>query len=478
MTDIIDALRQMDAIEAEMARRSLKIFVQKTWDIVEPNRPLSWNWHLDELCTILEGVTAGTYKRVLINVSPGTMKSLLVSVFWPAWEWATNAKLRYLTASYGSHLTIRDNLRLRDIVRSPWYAAHFSLEFSSDQNAKERFNTTEGGWRIATSVGGVGTGEHPDRIIIDDPITAQQARSKTELQSANDWFDGTVSSRGVTRDTAIVVVMQRLDENDLAGHLLNKGGWEHVCWPMRYEPSRPKTDKDAGHTADKRDPRTEAGQLFWPELFTEEKVRQLELDLGPYGTAGQLQQRPSPEGGGLFKREWFRIVDAAPAVARRARGWDTAGTQDAGDWTCGVKIAEAKDTFFIEDVTRGQWGPDGVDKTMRLTAEMDGVKCAQREEKEGGSAGLAVVAARAKALKGFDYAGVSISGDKVTRAKPFRAQCEAGNVLLVRGEWNEAYIRELCNFPVGKNDDQVDGSSCAFNAVLLEPVPEPEWVTW
>lgn len=478
MTDIIDALRQMDAIEAEMARRSLKIFVQKTWDIVEPNRPLSWNWHLDELCTVLEGVTAGTYKRVLINVSPGTMKSLLVSVFWPAWEWATNAKLRYLTASYGSHLTIRDNLRLRDIVRSPWYAAHFSLEFSSDQNAKERFNTTEGGWRIATSVGGVGTGEHPDRIIIDDPITAQQARSKTELQSANDWFDGTVSSRGVTRDTAIVVVMQRLDENDLAGHLLNKGGWEHVCWPMRYEPSRPKTDKDAGHTADKRDPRTEAGQLFWPELFTEEKVRQLELDLGPYGTAGQLQQRPSPEGGGLFKREWFRIVDAAPAVARRARGWDTAGTQDAGDWTVGVKIAETKDTFFIEDVTRGQWGPDGVDKTMRLTAEMDGVKCAQREEKEGGSAGLAVVAARAKALKGFDYAGVSISGDKVTRAKPFRAQCEAGNVLLVRGEWNEAYIRELCNFPVGKNDDQVDGSSCAFNAVLLEPVPEPEWVTW
>lgn len=478
MTDIIDALRQMDAIEAEMARRSLKLFVQKTWDIVEPNRPLSWNWHLDELCTVLESVTAGTYKRVLINVSPGTMKSLLVSVFWPAWEWATNAKLRYLTASYGSHLTIRDNLRLRDIVRSPWYAAHYSLDFSSDQNAKERFNTTEGGWRIATSVGGVGTGEHPDRIIIDDPITAQQARSKTELQSANDWFDGTVSSRGVTRDTAIVVVMQRLDENDLAGHLLRKGGWEHVCWPMRYEPSRPKTDKDAGHTADKRDPRTQPGQLFWPELFTEEKVRQLELDLGPYGTAGQLQQRPSPEGGGLFKREWFRIVDAAPALARRARGWDTAGTQDAGDWTCGVKIAEAKDTFFIEDVTRGQWGPDGVDKTMRLTAEMDGKKCAQREEKEGGSAGLAVIAARAKALKGFDYAGVSISGDKVTRAKPFRAQCEAGNVLLVRGDWNETYIRELCNFPVGKNDDQVDGSSCAFNAVLLEPVPEPEWVTW
>ena len=126
--------------------------------------------------------------------------------------------------------------------------------------------------------------------------------------------------------------------------------------------------------------------------------------------------------------------------------------------------------FFVEDIQRAQLGPDGVDKLVKATAELDGKKCGVREEKEGGSAGKAVTGARAKTLKGFDYAAVQISGDKVTRAKPFRAQCEAGNVYLVRGPWNEAYLQELCGFPTAKHDDQVDASSCAFNAVLLEPV--------
>ena len=172
----------------------------------------------------------------------------------------------------------------------------------------------------------------------------------------------------------------------------------------------------------------------------------------------------------MFKEEWFKFVDAAPVVARRARGWDTAGTENDGDWTCGVKLAEADGIFYVEDVVRKQLGPSGVDGLIRTTVEMDGA-CAQREEKEGGSAGVAVIAARIKTLAGFDYAGVQISGSKVTRSKPFRAQCEAGNVRIVRGPWNAAYIQELCGFPTAKHDDQVDASSCAFNAVLLEPVP-------
>jgi predicted phage terminase large subunit-like protein len=465
---IAEVVEELEMIEAEMARRSLKLFIQHTWDYVEPDRTLVWNWHLDELCKVLESVTRGELSRVIINVSPGTMKSLLVSVFWPAWEWASNAKLRYLTASYGSHLTVRDNLRLREIVNSNWYRRYFKLGFSGDQNAKERFNTTAGGWRIATSVGGVGTGEHPDRIIIDDPISAQQARSKVELQSANDWFDRTASTRGVTRDTAIIVVMQRLDEEDLSGHLLARGGWEHVCWPMRYEPSRPATLHDRGHHADPRDPRTAPGELFWPSLFTEAKVRQMELDLGPYGTAGQLQQRPAPEGGGLFHREWFHIVDFVPAGARRVRGWDTAATEDDGDYTVGVKIAEHQGRFYVEDVVRGQWGPGGVDRIIQQVAVMDGRETAQREEKEGGSAGAAVINARARALAGYDYRGVSVTGDKVTRAKPFRSQAEAGNVSLLRAPWNAEYLNELASFPVGAHKDQVDGSSCAFNAIISD----------
>jgi predicted phage terminase large subunit-like protein len=457
--------RRAQKAESILLRDSLAYFTKNAWNIVEPMMPFHDNWHIEELCKVLEGVTRGETKRVLINVPPGTMKSLLVSVFFPAWEWACNPSLKYLTASYSAHLSIRDNLRLRQIVTSDWYQEHFPhVRLTGDQSAKEKFSTTKQGLRFATSVNGAGTGEHIDRIIIDDPLTAQQARSSTERDSANAWFSNTISSRGIGRGVAIIVIMQRLHQDDMSGYLLARGGFEHVKFPMRYEP--------AG--ADVRDHRTVAGELLMPSLLPEHVVRQLEMDLGPYGTAGQLQQRPAPEGGGLFKREWFRFVEASPAKARRARGWDTAGTEGRGDYTAGVRIAQDGDTFYVEHVHRKQLGPAGVDALMAQTAASDGRQCMQREEKEGGASGAAVVVSRAKLLKGTDYAAVPISGDKVTRARPFRAQCEAGNVCIVRtgdvaqDAWIEPYIQELCDFPSASNDDQVDGSSCAFNVLISE----------
>ena len=284
----------LESVRAELARRELPEFIRMAWPLVEPTTDLSWNWHLDELCDVLEAVTRGEIKRLVINVPPGSAKSLTVSVFWPAWEWATDASLRYLTASYSDANTIRDNRRLRAIVSSDWYRKAYGVEVAGDQWAKIRFDTKAKGWRIATSVGGMGTGEHPDRIIVDDPLKAADARSIVSMEACCEWFDRTVSTR-VARNPAIVLIMQRLHEGDLAGHLLAKGGFEHVCFPMRFDPER----------KDPRDHRSQAGELLWPEMWPEEKVRQEELDLGPFGTAGQLQQRPAPEGGGLFKREWF-----------------------------------------------------------------------------------------------------------------------------------------------------------------------------
>jgi predicted phage terminase large subunit-like protein len=467
--------RREHAAESVLLAKSLGYFVEKAWDIVEPMMPFYRNWHIDELCEVLESVTRGETKRVLINVPPGTMKSLLVSVFFPAWEWASNPSLKYLTASYSAHLSIRDNVRLRQIVTSDWYQGHFPhVRLTGDQSAKEKFSTTRQGLRFATSVNGAGTGEHIDRIIIDDPLTAQQARSSIERDSANLWFSNTISSRGIGRGVAIIVIMQRLHQEDMSGYLLARGGFEHVKFPMRYEPTREASDRQPAHVADARDHRTVAGELLMPALLPEPVVRQLEIDLGPYGTAGQLQQRPAPEGGGLFKREWFKFVEAAPAKAQRCRGWDTAGTEGGGDYTVGAKLAMADGQFYVEHVHRKQLGPAGVDALIQQTAAADGRQCWQREEKERGASGVAVVTSRAKMLNGVDYAAVAISGDKVTRARPFRAQCEAGNVSLVRtgdyviDAWIEPYIAELCDFPAGAHDDQVDGSSCAFNSLVSE----------
>lgn len=450
--------------------RPLKGFVQRAWETVEPGVDLRWNWHLDAICDDLERVTRGELRDVIFNVPPGTMKSYVVSVFWPCWEWMENPTLKYLCASYGQHLSTRDNLNVLKVVKSAWYRRACGLQLSDEQNAKGYFQTKEGGWRLGTSVGGVGTGEHPDRKIIDDPITADQARSVAERSAANSWLDQTMSTRGVARGAATIMIMQRLDQDDPTAHLVAKGGYKHVVFPMRYEPGRAD--------ADPRDPRKARGELLWPELFPEVKVRQLEISLGQYGTAGQLQQRPAPEGGGIFKREWFRVIDALPLgpdgrpqTWRSVRGWDTASVEGGGDWTCGAKISQCGQTFVVEDVIRGQWGPGKVDDVLHSAATLDGKACRVREEKEGGSAGATVIAARRKRLVGFDYAGIPLSGSKVVRSGPFRAQCEGGNVLLLRGLWNEAYIEELINFPTGLHDDQVDASSAAFNELTGGPDP-------
>lgn len=239
------------------------------------------------------------------------------------------------------------------------------------------------------------------------------------------------------------------------------------------------------------DPR-QPGEALWPSKYPLAELKRRRAGLGEYDWASLYMGAPAPAGGGLFKEEWFadHLLDVAPSVMRIARGWDTAGTEGAGDWTCGVKIGEefraegplgqlvAYGRFVVLDVQRKQLGPNGVDQLIKVTAQLDGRACAQREEKEGGSAGVAVIAARTKTLVGLDYAGVQISGSKVTRSKPFRAQCEAGNVYLLRAPWNAAYIAELCSFPTAVHDDQVDGSSCAFNAVLLEPAPVRREATW
>lgn len=465
---------ELERLEAELCRRSLFEFIKKTWSIVEPKVEFVSNWHIEEICGVLEAITRGDITRCIVNVPPGTMKSLLILVFWPAWEWANDPTLRYLTASYASSRTIDANIKVRNIVQSEWYQKHFDVKLTSDQNAKELFRTSEKGERLATSVDGEGTGIHPDRIIIDDPISADAGQSDEKRKGANDWFDQTISTRGITRRVRLLLVMQRLHQQDLTGHILGKmyaipGLWKHVCFPMEYEVSREPSDSEPkGFTPDPLDRRTEEGELLWPTLFPREVVNQLKLDLGPHNAAGQLQQRPTARGGGLFKRAWFEVVDVLPKgkTTLECRGWDTGATEGAGDPTCGVLLAEVDGVVYVRDMVMDQLGPSGSDELILNTAKADGRYVAQREEKEPGASGKNVISAHAKMLRGYDYEGITVSKDKVTRARPFRSQCEARNVKLVRGPWNNTYLQALEDFPTGTMDHPVDASSCAYNAMV------------
>lgn len=481
----------LEGLLLELKRRELKAsysrFIQHFWTVLEPDVPLVWNWHLDVLCDNTHKLISGELTQHIENIPPGTMKSLAGTVFARAYIWACDdGKARFLAGSYGSVLSLRDNAKLLKLVQSPEYQKLFP-KVRIIKETVERIDTESAGWSIATSVGGAGTGEHPDFVFIDDPVTEAQARSKKERTAANTWIDRTLSTRGATRRARTRQIMQRFDANDPTGHLLKQGGWTHTCFPMEYVPSRPATPQDPGYTADPQDPRTVKGELLWPALLPAEVLAPIYLRLGPYGRAGQMQQQPSPEGGGLFKREWFKFCQAAPAVARRARGWDTAATEenqeDLGDYTASTLMAEKDGRFFIENNTNERLSPAGVDAKMLQTAWADGKAVVQRELREPAGAGKTVIAARTKHLVGFDHAEYHVSGDKPTEAKPYRAQVEAGNVYIVqtgdpqRDAWIEPFIQQHCEFPAGDFDDIVDSASCSFNTVLLEPVPS-DMLAW
>lgn len=261
------------------------------------------NWHIGALCEHLEAVTRGELPQLLINIPPGCSKSLLTCVFWPMWEWANDPSVRWFFASYDQELATRDSMKCRTLVRSDWYQARWGrrFRFKDDQNQKTYYQTDQGGYRMATSVNGHGTGEHPDRIVIDDPHNVKKAESEAERRAVIEWWDLTMSTRGVARNARRVIIMQRLHVDDLSGHVLKQGGFTHICLPMRYEPGR-MPDTPRGWN----DPRQHEGELLTPLQFDEARVQRMEAALGAYGTAGQLQQRPHPKGGALFKEGKFR----------------------------------------------------------------------------------------------------------------------------------------------------------------------------
>lgn len=465
-----EAERERVARDAEKIRaacRTLAGFVREAWPVLHPGTPYIHGWHIDAICAHLEAITDGRINRLLINVPPGTMKSLLVSVFWPAWEWTFRPELQYLTTSYSEAYVKRDSRRMRDLVSSEWYQALWPL--SLPRTAEISFENSRRGFREGKPFASL-TGGRGDRVIIDDPHSTETAESEADRNTAIRVFRESVPTRlNDPERSAIIVIMQRLHEEDVSGQILKLGlGYEHLMLPMEFEPER-RCRTSIGF----EDPRTEEGELLFPERFPRHVVERDKVPMGSYAVAGQFQQRPAPRSGGMFHRGDFEIVDAVPAGARRCRAWDFAATvPKAGkqpDWTVGLRMAYDGGIFYVEDVRRDRWSPGDVEKNLRATASQDGTGVRIRIPEDPGAAGKADAATKVKLLAGYDVTVVRPTGDKATRAKPASAQAEAGNVKLVRGAWNEAFLDEVCSFPNGHHDDQVDAFADALNELALTP---------
>lgn len=463
-------LEQIDAELRQAAERSLHAFVQQSWHIIEPGTPFQDNWHVGAICDHLEAVTAGQITRLVITIPPRCLKSTIVSICWPAWIWTRRPSCQFLCLAHSDDNAVRDTRRMRYIVSADWYQSRWKLSFARDENLKASFLNDQGGIRKGYGILSQYQGANADVIILDDPNDRTQAHSDVKRAAVLDAYRETVTTRlNDVRTGCIVAIGQRLHHQDLIGFLI-ESGYDVLCIPMRYEHDHPyKT------TTWWRDPRTCEGELMFPSRFSEQAVTNMEKphNLGSWGFASQMQQRPSPKGGGMFKRHWFEIVPASPRQAVRVRAWDKASTAGGGDYTVGVRIAMADGIFYVEDVQREQVSPDQRHKLMLTTARLDADHDPATEiviEREGGSSGKDAAMFETRLLAGFPVYCEHPSGSKETRAMPFASQCEAGNVRLVAGPWNAVYLDELCVFPVGKNDDQVDGSSSGFGWLTRDNV--------
>lgn len=483
-----------------MAERSLAEFIRLGWRYIDKGDFVT-NWHIDAICEHLEAVSYGKLRNVIINIPPRHMKSTGVCVAWPAWTWAQDdseappeahlgPSTQFLYASYAQSLSVRDSIKCRRLIKSSWYQGQWGHRFSlsGDQNAKTRFDTDEMGYRISTSVDGTATGEGGDIIVVDDPHNTRKTESEVVRNGVLSWWDETMSSRLNDPQTgAYVVIMQRVHERDLCGHILaRETGWEHLCLPARFELKHPHRWP--------RDPRRTEGELLWPTRMPEKELDRQETKMGSYAVAGQMQQRPAPRQGGMFQRAWFeggedakgakhprRIIKESdvPNGLTEWRHWDLAATEykatdTKGARTAGTRMARTRDgRYIVRHCTafakEGAAVPDAIYARTLADGPTVGVSMPQDPAQAGKQQKLSYL----QLLAGFNVRFATEAGDKVQRAEPFAAQCEGGNVWLVEGDWNEEFIDELSKFPGGQRKDIADSCSGAFGRLVPKVIDEP-----
>ena len=474
----------LDMIKKEKERRkasaSLYDFVQQAWHVVEPGVPFVPSWHIETICEHLEAVSGGDIRKLLINIPPRHSKSLIASVMWPMWEWITSPSEKFLCASYSGALSTRDNLKSRRLIQSPWFQERWGhlFELSGDQNAKQRFENDKTGYRLATSVGGTATGEGGSRLILDDPHGAQDAQSDTMRDSAIEWFDMVWSTRlNDPKRDAMVVIMQRLHERDISGHILEDiGGWEHIKIPAEWDGVKRVTSLGA------YDPRKVKGELICPERFGEKEITDLKQLLGTYGVAGQLQQDPTPSEGGILKTKYFKMwpfEKGLPQFEYILQSYDCAFTEKTtGDPTActvwGVFTFEGKRNVMLIDAWDEHLSyPELRKRAIKdWTTEYGGMseKSAYTKARKPDRVLVEAKASGQSLLQDLRLAKVPAVGynpgmaDKISRAHQAAPTLELGLLWIPesgknRGQmvsWAQPFLKQLAKFPVAEHDDYVD----------------------
>jgi len=510
---VISKKKQLLEIDRANCEDSLYLFLRSAWRYLDSS-PWKDGWPVEAVAEHLQAVVDGEIKRLIINIPPRMGKSSITSVALPAWTWAqrdagptSGPGVQFLHASYANQLSLRDSVKCRRLIESAWYQERWGDRFSlnSDQNTKSRFSNDKGGERLITSIGAAVTGEGGSIIVVDDPNAANEAFSEATIQTTIDWWDGTMSTRlNDPKTGAYIIIQQRLAEDDLTGHILSKdvGEWTHLCLPMRYEPERAFITSVGW-----KDPRSIPGELLWPDRFGENETVLLEKQLGPYATAGQLQQRPEPAGGGVIKRDWWQLwpEQVFPPMDYIVASLDTAYTTKTMNdmsaltvWGIFTEDTVARASRVMDSNGRPMYVErsysENAPKVMLMHAWQIRLELHELVEKvantcrslkvdklliENKAAGISV-AQEIRRLYSNENFMVQLqdpkSQDKLSRLYSIQHLFAEEIIYAPDRTWADMVITQVGQFPKGKHDDLVDTVSQALRHMrelgLLVRAPE------
>lgn len=411
----------------------------------------NWSWsHLTYIRLQLARFQSTPNARMMLFVPPRHGKSEMVTVRYSAWQLERDAKQRVIIGAYNQTLANKFSRKIRKIARG-------RVPLNQERTAVEDWETALGGGLRAVGVGGGITGQGGDLIIIDDPVkNREEANSKTYRDRVYDWYTDDLYTR-LEPGAKIILIMTRWHEDDLAGRILasdDVDNWQVVTLPAIAEDNDPLGRR--------------VGESLCPDRYDEKALADIRQAITGRAFSALYQQRPQEQEGGMFKRSYFQFMDARdiPDETTFVWYWDKAATSGAGDYTAGVKIGRTPDgRYIVADVINAQLSTNERDVTVKGILERDNIST--YIEREGGSSGKDVAFYHAQMFAGFPVHSETVTGSKLTRAEPFAAQCEAGNVWIVRARWNTEYIDQLATFPAGAHDDMVDASSGAFSKVVM-----------
>jgi predicted phage terminase large subunit-like protein len=453
----------LEDLNYEQAHRSFGHYFRKSWQILEPGKPFLRNWHHDLIAEYLEACFLRQIKRLIINIPPRYTNSLLVTVAFPTWVWAHNPTERFLFASYAQNLSTFHSKKRRDVLESSWYQRRWGSVFqmSSDQNVKTEFANDKKGHMIATSMHGHATGKGGSFLVFDDPHDAEKAMSDVARTSDIEAFDQKFVTRLDDAESGVmIVVMQRLHEDDLTGHLLAQSGWEHVCLPAIAEDATRIIFPMSGKWYERK-----AGEVLHEARHDSAKLHALKVSMGTHKFVGQYQQSPSPQEGGIFKKQYWQRYNHVPKKFDEVLdSWDMSFKDiNTADYVVGTVWGRIGAQCYLLHMTRQRMGL--LESLRAVKHHRDRFPLLTKtliEDKANGTGVIELIKKKITGVIPFDPGSKS----KEERAYMVEHLLEARNVFVPVQEIAtfdvELFIDECAKFPNGRHDDIVDSTTQAL----------------